>query len=59
MLVDIPYDPAHTCCFSGSRPENWALTGSANPIFSTFCAPICARPSVTRLIWNIAGSSPA
>ena len=21
MLVDIPYDPAHTCCFSGSRPE--------------------------------------
>ncbi len=33
MLVDIPYDPAHTCCFSGSRPEKLGFDWQHEPYF--------------------------
>lgn len=33
MLVDIPYDPAHTCCFSGSRPEKLGFDWQREPYF--------------------------
>lgn len=33
MLADIPYDPAHTCCFSGSRPEKLGFDWQREPYF--------------------------
>lgn len=33
MLVDIPYDPSHTCCFSGSRPEKLGFDWQREPYF--------------------------
>ncbi len=33
MLNDLPYDPAHTCCFSGSRPEKLGFDWQQEPYF--------------------------
>lgn len=33
MLTDLPYDRAHTCCFSGSRPEKLGFDWQREPYF--------------------------
>lgn len=33
MPDNLPYDPAHTCCFSGSRPEKLGFDWQREPYF--------------------------